>query len=160
MSEISNQNSQQPTTDIVRKIFDAAISMPYGSKIPLTFSSESQRESFRVRFHNEKRRYAEAVGEIEANTILCAKQTINNKFHLFISKTQPMSTPFIVSPDGSVTEIDLTEPISPSITITTDSCIPEQPEATTTLNLGSGAETPDQRRQRLMQKDKTFEPEK
>jgi len=149
---ITTPENKNSTVDIVRKIFDAAISMPPGSKIPLTFGSDSQRESFRVRFYNEKKRYSEVVGEIEADTLICAKHTAGSRFMLLIEKVVPMSTPFIITPDGSAIEIDLTTPTPPPISPV---CIPTQLQSppTSSINLGSGSETPEQRRQRLMAQD-------
>ena len=109
----------KPTSqpDIVKKVFDTIISLEPGSKIPLQFSTPAQRESFRVRFYAEKLRYQEKFGEILANTITCTKQSYGNTFFLIIEKTEPMSAPYIVLPDGSTQAIVLTE----------TSCEPEVP---------------------------------
>jgi len=140
------------STSIVKDIFDAAVSMPEGSKIPLTFGSESQRESFRVRFYNEKQRYAESFGVAEADTIVCSKHTDleTNTYSLTITKTRPMSTPCIITPDGTVIPIQSSKrniippsPIPPS-------CANTPSTKTEPIDFGSGPETPEQRRQRLM----------
>ena len=119
------------TQDIVKKVFDSIISLEPGSKIPIQFSSAGQRESFRVRFHREKTKYQEKFGEVQANTINCVKHVINNKLYLIIEKTEPMSVPYIILPDGQTQELDLSdtscEPTPPPIELPLDipKCIPK-----------------------------------
>jgi hypothetical protein len=143
MSTVNTSTS----TSIIKDIFDAAITMPEGSKIPITFGSESQRESFRVRFYNEKQRYTENFGAAQADTIICSKYTDSetNTYSLIITKTRPMSTPYIISPDGSMTPI---LPSSRDASASTSTSF--TPPLETPVDFGSGPETPEQRRQRLM----------
>lgn len=151
----SQSQSQTTSPNIVKDIFDAAITMPEGSKIPLSFGSESQRESFRVRFYNEKQRYAEAFGMAIADTIICSKHTNTeaNEFSLIITKTKPMSTPCIITPDGTVIPVPISKRHAPTSPFPFPSNCPTPPPLSTEdtpVDFGSGPETPEQRRQRLM----------
>ena len=142
------------SADLVKKIFDTAVSMPPGSKIPIEFGSDSQRESFRVRFYNEKRRYAERFGAIEADTISCSKHTKDSKYYLIIERTKPMSVPYVITPDGQIQTIDLDNICAPTEEpeFITPECDPLQ-------DFGSGSETPEQRRLRLMRQEGLLEEE-
>lgn len=151
-SNNSTSTSTSTSASTVKDIFDAAISMPEGSKIPLSFGSESQRESFRVRFYNEKQRYAESFGVAQADTIVCSKYTNpeTNEYSLIIAKTRPMSAPCIITPDGNIIPITPSQrnifapsPVPPS-------CANTLSTKTEPIDFGSGPETPEQRRQRLM----------
>jgi hypothetical protein len=127
------------SVDYVKRIFDTAIGMVEGSRIPLEFRDEGQRDSFRVRFYNEKKKYSLQFGEIEASAIICQKQTIGNRLLLIIKKVPTMSTPFVITPDGEAIEIDMTPELKAP-----------QVDPKFTLNFGAGPESEEDRRKRLM----------
>jgi len=137
----------QPQADVVRVVFDSAVEMEPGSRIPIEFGSESQRESFRVRFYNEKRKYAEQFGDIQADTIVCGKHTVNGKLFLIIEKAKPMSMPYIITPSGDMQPIDLSGTCAKGkaepVTFEVIECSP-------TTDLGKGPESDEERRARLM----------
>lgn len=145
-------SEETKTLDVVRTVFDKALQMQPGAKIPIKFSSEAHRESFRVRFYNERKRYAEKYGEILADTVQCTKLTTAGSFYLIIQKAEPMSLPYIVNPDGTTEAIDLE-----GVCYTEPTPFPQPPSCTPVSDLGSGTETEEERRLRLMREDGLYE---